>query len=208
MRSLGNCLIGEVKPMDNKSAEIIELRSKIEDSVGRVMHTPADFDFLSGAIWEMIRQYISPTTLKRTWGYLDGVTTIRQSTLEVLAKTAGYRSWDNFIAERKFAMEANSTIVSDGVIAAADLQIGDVVEVEWKPDRRCRFRHLGSGKFEVVLSENSHLKVGDTAYAMLFVLGEPLTLSGLSHRGKIGLTYLCGGKGGLTAVKVFDNSCL
>lgn len=33
--------------------------------------------------------------------------------------------------------------------------------------------------------------------AMLFVPGEPLLLSELSHRGKTGLTYLCGGKGGL-----------
>lgn len=32
---------------------------------------------------------------------------------------------------------------------------------------------------------------------MLFGLGEPLLLSELSHRGKTGLTYLCGGKGGL-----------
>lgn len=188
--------------MDNKSEEIVELRGKIEESVGRVMHTPSDFEFLSGAIWERIREYISPTTLKRTWGYLDGVASIRQSTLEVLAKTAGYRSWDNFLAERKFALETNSAIVGEGVVAAADLPSGAVVEVEWKPDRRCRFRHLGGGKFEVVLSENSHLKVGDTAGAMLFVLGEPLMLSGLSHRGRSGLTYLCGGKGGLTAVKV------
>lgn len=46
-------------------------------------------------------------------------------------------------------------------------------------------------------SVNSHLDVGDTASVMLFVLGEPLLLSGLRHRGKTGLTYLCGGKGGL-----------
>lgn len=32
---------------------------------------------------------------------------------------------------------------------------------------------------------------------MLFVPGKPLLLSELSHRGKTGLTYLCGGKGGL-----------
>ena len=59
--------------MNNESAEIIELKKKIEESVEPVMHTPADFDFLSGAIWERIREYISPTTLKRTWGYLDRV---------------------------------------------------------------------------------------------------------------------------------------
>lgn len=183
--------------MNNESLEIVELRKKIEESVERVMHTPADFDFLSGAVWERIREYISPTTLKRTWGYLDGVKNIRFSTLETLARFAGFKSWDNYLAERRFAQEQNSAFVSAGVIEAAQLAEGDVVEVEWNPDRRVRFRHLGSSRFEVVESVNSHLDVGDTAAVMLFVPGEPLLLSELSHRGKTGLTYLCGGKGGL-----------
>lgn len=183
--------------MNNESLEIVELRKKIEESVERAMHTPADFGFLSGAVWERIREYISPTTLKRTWGYLDGVKNIRFSTLETLARFAGFKSWDNYLAERRFAQEQNSAIVSEGVIEAARLAEGDVVEVEWNPDRRVRFRHLGSSRFEVVESVNSHLDVGDTAAVMLFVPGEPLLLSELSHRGKTGLTYLCGGKGGL-----------
>lgn len=122
---------------------------------------------------------------------------IRFSTLETLARFAGFKSWDNYLAERRFAQEQNSAFVSEGVIEAAQLAEGDVVEVEWNPDRRVRFRHLGSSRFEVVESVNSHLDVGDTAAVMLFVPGEPLLLSELSHRGKTGLTYLCGGKGGL-----------
>lgn len=77
---------------------------------------------------------------------------------------AGFKSWDNYLAERRFAQEQNSAFVSEGVIEAARLAEGDV---------------------------------GDTAAVMLFVPGEPLLLSELSHRGKTGLTYLCGGKGGL-----------
>lgn len=77
---------------------------------------------------------------------------------------AGFKSWDNYLAERRFAQEQNSAFVSAGVIEAARLAEGDV---------------------------------GDTAAVILFVPGEPLLLSGLSHRGKTGLTYLCGGKGGL-----------
>ncbi len=77
---------------------------------------------------------------------------------------AGFKSWNNYLAERRFAQEQNSAFVSAGVIEAARLAEGDV---------------------------------GDTAAVMLFVPGEPLLLSELSHRGKTGLTYLCGGKGGL-----------
>ncbi len=77
----------------------------------------------------------------------------------------GFKSWDNYLAERRFAQEQNSAFVSAGVIEAARLAEGDV---------------------------------GDTAAVMLFVPGEPLLLSELSYRGKTGLTYLCGGKGGIT----------
>lgn len=122
---------------------------------------------------------------------------IRFSTLETLARFAGFKSWDNYLAERRFAQEQNSAFVSTGVIEATRLAEVDIVEAEWNPDRRVRFRHLGSSRFEVVESVNSHLDVGDTAAVMLFVPGEPLLLSELSHRGKTGLTYLCGGKGGL-----------
>lgn len=90
---------------------------------------------------------------------------------------AGFKSWDNYLAERRFAQEQNSAFVSAGVIEAARLAEGDV---------------------------------GDTAAVMLFVPREPLLLSELSHRGKTGLTYLCGGKGGLThlnfAILVDENA--
>ena len=190
--------------MNNESAEIIELKKKIEKSVERVMHTPADFDFLSGAIWERIREYISPTTLKRTWGYLDGVKQIRYSTLEILSRFAGFKSWDNYLAERKISSEQNSNIVTIGVVNASELAEGDTVSVEWAPNRRVSFKHLGSCRFEVTESVWSHLDVGDTASVMLFVIDEPLLLSDLNHRGKTGLTYLCGGKGGLTALRTND----
>ena len=115
--------------MNNESAEIIELKKKIEESVERVMHTPADFDFLSGAIWERIREHISPTTLKRTWGYLDGVKQIRYSTLEILSRFAGFKSWDNYLAERKISSEQNSNIVTKGVVNASELAEGDTASV-------------------------------------------------------------------------------
>ena len=37
--------------MNKTSPEILELRKRIEDDVKRKMKTPADFIFLSGAIW-------------------------------------------------------------------------------------------------------------------------------------------------------------
>ena len=68
-----------------------------------------------------------------------------------------------------------------------------------------RRRYLGGCSFEVVESVTSHVDGADTASVMLLVRGEPLLLSGLSHRGKTGLTYLCGGKGGITALRMMPS---
>lgn len=63
--------------MNKYAPEIASLRQDIEQPVKRKIRTPYDFEFLSGAIWERLHENISPTTLKRLWGYIDGADTTR-----------------------------------------------------------------------------------------------------------------------------------
>ena len=57
--------------MNKYSPEIATLRMDIEQSVKRKIRTPYDFEFLAGVIWERLHENLSPTTLKRLWGYID-----------------------------------------------------------------------------------------------------------------------------------------
>ena len=66
--------------MNKYSPAIASLRLDIEQSVKRKIRTPYDFEFLSGVIWERLHENISPTTLKRLWGYIDGADTTRRTT--------------------------------------------------------------------------------------------------------------------------------
>ena len=50
--------------------DIEKLKQAIEKKAGRTMRSPVDFDRLSYLIHENIREQISPSTLKRLWGYL------------------------------------------------------------------------------------------------------------------------------------------
>lgn len=75
------------------------LRQAIEDTVGRRMKTPRDFDFLAEAIFEKLHQSLSPSTLKRFWGYLPQYSSIRVSTLDLLAQFVDYKDWDAFCQE-------------------------------------------------------------------------------------------------------------
>lgn len=47
------------------------LRNEIKRVVRREMRTSRDFTWLSNKVWERVHERLSPTTLKRFFGYLD-----------------------------------------------------------------------------------------------------------------------------------------
>ena len=85
--------------MQKTSPEIAELKHRIEANLKRKMKTPTDFVFLSGAVFERTRETMSPTTLKRLWGYIDGADQTRNSTLEILSRFLGFEGWEQFVEE-------------------------------------------------------------------------------------------------------------
>ena len=80
--------------MNNQNID--RLRKSIEAQVDRKMRTPKDFDFLSEQIFDKLHQTVSPTTLKRLWGYLSETAVPRTSTLNILSQFVDYENWDAF----------------------------------------------------------------------------------------------------------------
>ena len=81
---------------EQQEKALAKLRELIEAVVERKMKTPKDFEFLSECIFEKFHERISPTTLKRLWGYLSETTTPRESTLDILSMFVGYDNWKDF----------------------------------------------------------------------------------------------------------------
>ena len=81
--------------MEEKQAKA-RLLEIVEARIGRKMQTPKDFEYLSEQIFDSLHQHISPTTLKRLWGYLSEPSEPRMSTLNLLSRFVGYDSWDAF----------------------------------------------------------------------------------------------------------------
>jgi len=75
---------------------LAKLRELIEGVIERKMKTPKDFEYLSECIFEKFHEKISPTTLKRLWGYLSETTTPRKTTLDILSMFVGYDNWKDF----------------------------------------------------------------------------------------------------------------
>ena len=190
--------------MEIDRPEIYELRLRIETSIKRKIQTPADFDFLRGIIWERTHEQISTSTLKRLWGYVDGVDNARNSTLNVLSKALGYENWDVFILKLKSENVDNSDLVMSESMSSSDLKIGDRLMIAWQPNRVCVLKYLGDNQFEVMESQNSKLKVGDTFRCGLFILGEPVYINDLRQNNGTGepKLFVIGNKSGLVKLRI------
>lgn len=73
-----------------------QLRNAVEAAVDRRMKSPRDFDFLANTIFEKLHQSISPSTLKRFWGYMPQYASIRTSTLDILSRFVDFKDYDAF----------------------------------------------------------------------------------------------------------------
>ena len=93
---------------DQQEQALAKLRDKIEETIGRKMKTPKDFDFLSEQVFEKLHETVSATTLKRIWGYLSETSVPRISTLDILSQFVGYTDWANFMEQTKPVSKLNT----------------------------------------------------------------------------------------------------
>lgn len=185
------------------SQELLQLKVLLEKSIGRKLNTTTDYQYLEGVVWGRTNKMLSLSTLKRVWGYVEGYCSIRRSTLDILAKTVGYTSFEVFVNDYCNSEEAvSSKRLLTTVFSEQDVPVEGRVEITWNPMRRVLLKHLGKCKFVVEESENSKLSVGDTFSCLAFCLNQPLYLSEYVHKGSAPGYFVVGNKGGLTSVRV------
>lgn len=192
--------------MNKNAPEIAALRKDIEYEVKRRIRTPYDFEFLAGVVWERLHENISPTTLKRLWGYIDGADTTRRTTLCLLSRFLGYADWDAYLTALAQRDEVESeTFVGEGV-RSDDLQAGQLVEVTWLPNRRCVFRYEGASTYTVTEAANAKLHAGDRFETACFLLGKPMFLDNLVHDNEPPTSYVAGSRNGLHTVTIVNGN--
>lgn len=184
------------KDMNKNAPEIAALRRDIENELKRRIKTPYDFEFLAGVVWERLHENISPTTLKRLWGYIDGADTTRRTTLCLLSQFLGFADWEAYVASLAARTDIESAAFEGEGVHIDDLKKGDRVEVTWLPNRRCVFRYEGDAHFTIEEAENAKLHAGDSFDAVCFIIGKPMYLDNVH-----GASYVAGSKNGLNSVK-------
>jgi len=181
--------------------ELQELRKAVESTMCRELKTYGDFAALEKSIMERQHEHISSTTLRRFWGYQnDQPGEVREASLDILARYAGYVDWQAFQESGGGNIESGRTEAKR--IQARELFAGDRLRLLWKPDREVTIELKGQDLFEVVESKNSKLQAGDKFLCPLFVEDMPLVLTCLMHKDNPPVDYVCGRNTGIKFVKV------
>ena len=176
------------------------LRQLVEKSADHPVVTSNDFIFLSGEIRGRLNENLSVSTLKRLWGYVDGYASVRPSTLNILSRFVGFPDWETFVSDycEVDGVQSSHRVVSESLFAK-DLNVGERVEIQWNPNRRCMLIYMGDNLFEVSESVNAKLKTGARFLCQRFTLNQPLFVDVLDNEGQTEL-FVMGNKGGLTKV--------
>ena len=180
---------------------ILLLRTSIEEMYGRRFLTPKDFTFLSTEIYKRIHYYISPTTLKRLWGYLKNEkVSPSKTTLSILSLFVGYSNWRDFFfffdsfLERQ---ELCNRIIAAEVVETIDIKSAQILKLVWSPKGYCLVKCLGNSIFEVLDCKKTFLKKGDTFRCWIVAVGEPLYATNLMRNGMNLGNFVLGQKQGI-----------
>ncbi|MGE0078587.1 MAG: hypothetical protein AB7S48_12060 [Bacteroidales bacterium] len=73
------------------------LKSEVELKFGRKISYQKDCNILSNSIIETTKEYISPATLRRVFGFLSTNSNPSRVTLDILSHYIGYKEWEDFV---------------------------------------------------------------------------------------------------------------
>lgn len=181
----------------NDADALNSLCRRVEESAGITADTPQHFENIVEVIFQRTGTLLSPTTLKRIWGYLNEPTTPRRSTLDTLARFCGWTDYDHFLTGNSPEIESG-TVGTAVVRTDGGLACGTRVRLMWPPSRVCVIEYIGEGKWCVVSSVGTRLSQGDRFSCTMIVEGEPLYIDNLETKGTRCGVYVCGRRTGVS----------
>ncbi|MDE7414180.1 MAG: hypothetical protein K2N05_10415 [Muribaculaceae bacterium] len=194
--------MGNRKSFDHNALN--RLRTEVERYVSLNLSSPADFIFLSDRLREEGHGYVSPTTLKRVWGYIadKGEDYIPSNyTLRSLCGLLGFKDWPQYCQDTASIQSAEYT----GQFVETRFLPQDIeISLFWPPNRNIRLRHIKPSLFEVIENENSRLHIGDVVECGCFTQHAPAFFR-VFRRNVEPLSYIAGSAQGVLFVVHSDS---
>ena len=195
--------------VSRSAKELDNLRDDIRKQAGFQDKTlsPSDFNRLQQDIKAKLPQSaLNAKTLKRFFGYdqVDVDSSVRLYTLDVLSQYVGYANWNGYLEHLRLSEGAGSGDFKGEEINADSLQVGDLLQIAWQPDRRSVLKYLGNQRFEIIETKNSKWQVGDQFQCRHFINGKPLYVDNLTDKDGVlkSTMYVVGEKAGIVLLSI------
>ena len=173
----------------------------INNKMGFTLKSPAEFEQLSNNIFKTTGKILGVNTLKRLFGKLPDVNP-SETTLNIIAEYLGYSNWDVL---KKFSEDKNSIL--NGTLTAIypkDLAVGQLIKVNYEPDREVRMTVREDKRCLVTLSKGCKVCVGDILDIFDIITGYPFTVHLVERDGKSLGSYIGGMEEGVKKIEIID----
>lgn len=175
---------------------LARLKKDIERYISRGLHSPADYIYLSERLQNEGHGYISPTTLKRVWGYISDkgeLYTPSSYTLKSLCNLLGFNDISEYCSEQS---NIQSKEYQGEYIDTLSLPSDAEITIIWQPNRKVRLHYTGAESFKVVENENSRLRIGDRVECHSLTQHAPAFFR-VSREGNKPFSYVAGSDQGI-----------
>lgn len=147
------------------------IKEMLEKRVGYEIRYPSDCERLMYEIADTTHQHIGVTTLKRLFGFVNGTSAPRMSTLDILAHFLGYRNYDQLLLSLDPDKETSTPPIRQ--IQSADIKPGSRLKIGYQQGQIC-LDCCENGRFRIVQSTDSSLQAGDIVSIRSFRVNYPL----------------------------------
>ena len=178
---------------------------KIEEKLKQPITTTACGKWLPETIKNETGVLLGETTLKRMFGFTNDPRTPHRSTLNVIAEFLGYKNYDAMALDLELPEVIISEFEERDAIETDTLNIGDIVEITYLPNRLFSLKYVGDSRFIIESVENSrNLLAGDIVRITHVEKGFPLYMSEVVRDGKNLGIYEAAKNGGLTSIEILS----
>lgn len=195
-----------MKQDKKKQNEILNALIQLTNrNLGFTPKTPNEFNKALSLILKKTGDNLSPSTMKRLWGYINYDGSFSETTLNILARYNHFSDWETFLHNYGKHIPLNSNTDSgflpETIIDPGQYQLGKKVELVWHDGKGCELECIGKLRFKVVKATNIKLKAGDLVTLHTLCIGHPVYVSDID-RGDIHFkSYVGAQKGGLLHIR-------
>ena len=150
------------------------IKEKIQARLGHAVRYPKDCDRLADHITEVCQAKISPSTLRRLMGFVDGMNEPRLYTLDVIAEYLGYKGWAELLASFEPAGGEPEPVIER--LQPEQIKNGQIIQLTYEPCKVVEVRKVGE-TLQVVSANEKRLLLNDEVRFRLLVLHYPLTFT-------------------------------